>query len=219
MNDGKSNKEELDLPRMRKEFQAAIARLTEAAEPTEKVFACVEALVRHVGKLGIIDIDTGYAQWDFQLALAGGLTGACMDRWDELLHDIRYPVACCHIVTGTLPGGFLSNTVAVISSYNRNGKPLGHEVVEWAALASTGMTDKESYAGFNKAIREAAVRLGAGSLFKFLGGDLSSSVSIAHDPDLGPCWLHERSYRREPESRDGQVAATAAVGETGIKTS
>jgi hypothetical protein len=200
-NDGQPN-----LPQMRNEFLSAITRLVEATAPAQQASACVDALVEHIGRLGV-GVNTGWAQRAFQSAQeAGRLAKACMDWWDELLFDIRYPVACCHIVTGTLPGDCLSNTVAAISVYGRDGKPLAHDVVEWADFASTDLTDEESYGGFNKAIREATVRLGARSLFKFCDGDLSSSISIAHDPEQGPCWFHERSYRRR-ESDGGDENA------------
>ena len=120
---------------------------------------------------------------------------ACMDWWDELLFDIRYPVACCHIVTGTLPGDILSNTAAAISVYDRDGNPVAHEIIEWADCAKEE-TDNDCHAKFVTVIDEAAARLGARSLFKFRNGELSSSVSIAHDTEQGPCWFHGKSYRR-----------------------
>ena len=77
-NDGQPN-----LPEMRNEFLSAIVRLVEATAPTQQASACVDALVEHVGRLGV-DVNIDYAQRDFQRASEGGrLVEACMDWWDD----------------------------------------------------------------------------------------------------------------------------------------
>jgi len=205
MDNGKDNNEgQSSLPELSDEFRTAITRLVEATEQAQQAPACVDALVQHLGKLGIEDIDADYARNCFQRASEGGrLVERCMDSWDENVCDIRYPVACCHVITGTLPGDFMTNTVATISLYDRDGTPLAHDAVEWADFASTELTDEESHGGFSTAIRQAAARLGARSLFKFYDGVLGASVSIAHDPEQGATWFHERSYGRwEKEQGD-----------------
>jgi hypothetical protein len=219
MVNGKDNNEgQPSLPELRDEFRTAITRLVEATERAQQASACVDALVQHLGKLGIEGIDADYARKRFQRASEGGrLVERCMDSWDEIVCDIRYPVACCHVITGTLPGDFMTNTVAAISLYDRDGTPLAHDAVEWADFASTELTDEESHGRFSRAIREAAARLGAKSLFKFYDGVLGASVSIAHDPEQGATWFHERSYGRR-KKEEGEVSGspeTQAAGGAG----
>ena len=80
-NDKNDNDGQPNLPELRNEFHAAVTQIVEAAGPTEKVSACVETLVQHVGRLGINDINTDYAQSDFQRALN--------DLHDGLPHQVR----------------------------------------------------------------------------------------------------------------------------------
>jgi len=222
MSNGKNkNEEQSNLPELRNDFRAVITRLVEAAAPTEQVSACVDALAQHVGRLGVGGINTGWAQRAFQIAKeAGRLPEACIDWWDEIVCEIRYPVACCHVVTGTLPGDFFSATIATISVYDRDGKPLAHDVVEWADFASSDLPDEQSYGGFNEAIRKAAVRLGAQSLFEFFNGILTNSASIAHDSEQGEIWFDMRSYRRREQGagdgskHDDQIQANTAPQES-----
>ena len=64
--------------------------------------------------IGDRPINDDYARADFQRALDEGrsLEELCLDWWDELVSGIRYPLACCHIVTGTLRGDYVSHTAA-----------------------------------------------------------------------------------------------------------
>ena len=159
-----------------------------------------------------IPINLDYAKEDSSgrrtrgiLSSNGAWTGV-----DEEVSGICYPVACCHIVTGTLPGGYVSNTVAAISVYDRDGKPVAHDAVEWADHSSAE-TDEECYTGFNWAIRHKAADLGARSMFRFVNGVLCSSVFIDQDPEQGPGWFHERSYgKREKDERLGNERRTMA---------
>ena len=187
------NDNDVNPSEMRSEFCSAITRLIEVTEPSQQVSACIDALVQHVDRLGI-DINREYANMTFQKALEGGhLCSECMDWWDEVVCEVRYPVACCHISTGTLPGGSLRNTVAAISVYDRDGNAIGHDFVEWADYAAE--SDAECHRGFSRAINQAAARLGARSRFTFNDGILSTSVSIAHHPEQGDIYLCERTYR------------------------
>ena len=165
-------------------------------------------------KLGIL-IDLGYAKRDFQRTSDDGhpLVERCLDWWDELVSGIRYPVAYCHVVTGTLPGGYVSHTAAAISTYDRDGKPVAKDAVTWADCASAE-TDEECYRNFSRAIREKAAELGARSLFEFAGETLRSSVSIAHDPQQGPTWFEERTYgKREPKDAGGRSPESQAAAD------
>jgi hypothetical protein len=200
MTNGKDNNDgHPNLPEMRNEFRAAITRLAEATVPTQQASACVDTLVEHVGRLGI-DVNIEYGQRAFQRASeAGHLVEECMDWWDEVVNDICYPVACCHVVTGTLPGGYVSHTVAAISVYDRDGKPVAHDAVEWADHSSAE-TDEECHSGFSWAIRHKAADLGARSLFRFIDGVLCSSLFIDQDPEQGPGWFHERSYGKREKA-------------------
>ena len=198
----------MNMSKRRSDFHAAVTRVVETAEPAHLASACADALKREMDTLGI-PINLDYAKEDFQRASDQGhpLVERCMDWWDEEVSGICYPVACCHIVTGTLPGGYVSNTVAAISVYDRDGKPVAHDAVEWADHSSAE-TDEECYTGFNWAIRHKAADLGAGSMFRFVNGVLCSSVFIDQDPEQGPGWFHERSYgKREKDERLGNEPA------------
>jgi hypothetical protein len=179
-------KRQTDISAMRNDFHAAITRVVESTPPSQQASACTDVLRQQMHLLGI-PVNIEYAQKALQRALEGGrLIERCLDGWDEVVSGIRYPVACCHVVTGTLPGGYVCHTVAAFSVYDRDGKPLAHDAVEWADCSSEEETDEESYTRFSRAIREQAAALGARSLFKFYDGVLGSSVSIAHDPEQGP---------------------------------
>ena len=205
----KEGEHDMNMSTMRDEFRSAITRLVEITPSADQASACTTALEKHLHTIGAGGINREYALSDFRCALDNGhpLVERCMDWWDELLFDIRYPVAYCHVVTGTLPGGYVSHTIAAISVYDRDGKPLAHDMVEWADFASTELTDKESYGGFCEAIRKAVVRLGARSMFKFIDCVLHSSVSIFHDPEQGPSWFREQTYgKREEDTTADPVA-------------
>ena len=183
-----------DLSAMRSDFHAAITRVVESTPPSQQASACTDVLRQQMHLLGI-PVNIEYAQKALQRALEGGrLVERCMDWWDEVASGIRWPVAICYVVTGKLPGGYVRHTVAAMSVYDRDGKPVAHGAVEWAGFASTELTDKESYGGFNRAISEKAAELGARSMFEFAGECLRKSVSIAHDPEQGPMWFDDRRY-------------------------
>jgi len=188
------NDDNMNMATMRSDFHSAITRLVESTSPTQQASACTDALKREMDTLGI-PINLDYARKDFQWALDEGrpLVERCLDWWDEVVSGIRYPVASCHIITGTLPGGYASHTVAAIWVYDRDGKPVAHDVVEWADH-SWRETDVECHKNLNMAIFKKAADLGARSMFKFIDGTLCSSVSIAHDPEQGPTWFEERTY-------------------------
>jgi hypothetical protein len=189
----------MNMSALRDEFRSAVTRLVETTSPPNQASACKDALKNHMDTLGI-EINVGYADMDFQQAFDHGhsLVEPCMDWWDELVSGIRYPVACCHVVTGTLPNGYVSHTAAAISVYDRDGKPIAHDAEEWMD-STQEETDDECHAKFARAIREAAARIGARSLFKFYEGTLDSSVSIAHHPEQGETYFHERTYGKHEE--------------------
>jgi len=188
----------MNMSTKRSDFHSAVTRLVESTAPTQQASACTDALKREMDTLGI-RINRDDAERDFQWVLDEGhpLVGRCMDWWDELVYDIRYPVAHCHIVTGTLPGGYVSCTVAIILVYDRDGKPVAHDTVEWADCSSEE-TDDKCHAKFATAINNKAADLGARSMFRFVDGILCSSVSIVHDPEQGPTWFDARTYRNPP---------------------
>jgi hypothetical protein len=189
-----------NVSELRNKFRSAIATLVEATASAQQASACVDAIVQHVATFGI-SVNTDAAQRDFQKALENGnMVETCTEWWDELVSGIRYPVACCHIVTGTLPGEYVRNTVAAIIVYDQNGKAIGHDIVEWADCAQDE-TDKECYAKFTGMIWETATRLGARSVFEFNGeGTVTRSVSIAHDSDGGATYFHHRQFRTKPDN-------------------
>ena len=160
----------MNMSTRRSDFLSAITRLVENTTPPQQTAACTDALKREMDALGI-GINLDYAEKDFQWASDEGhpLVERCMDWWDEVVSGIRYPVACCHVVTGTLPGGYVSHTAAAISVYDRDGKPVAHGAVEWADCCSAE-TDEECYTKFATAIYEKAADLGARSMFKFIDG-------------------------------------------------
>ena len=118
-----NNDNDVNPSEMRSEFCSAITRLIEVTEPSQQASACIDALVQHMDRLGI-DINREFAKRAFQRASEGGyLCRECMDWWDKVVCEVRYPVACCHISTGTLPGGLLRNTVAAISVSTETARP------------------------------------------------------------------------------------------------
>jgi hypothetical protein len=198
----------MNMSTRRSDFHAAVTRVVETAAPTQQASACADALKREMDTLGI-PVNLDYAKEDFRRAADAGrpLVERCMDWWDEVVSGIRYPVACCHVVTGTLPGGYVFHTAVAISVYDRDGKPVARDAVEWADCCSAE-TNEECYSKFAMAIYEKAADLGARSMFKFIDGMLRSSVSIAHHPEQGPTWFDERSYgKREKDECLGNEPA------------
>ncbi len=200
---GKEEEHDMNMLALRDEFRSAISRLVETTSPANQAFACKDALKHYMDALGI-EINVGYADLDFQRAFdhEHSLVERCMDWWDELVSGIRYPVAVCHVVTGTLPGGYVSHTTAAISVYDRDGKPIAHDAVEWVDCSSAE-SDEECYTGFSQAIKAKAADSGARSMFEFVDGVLRSSVSIAHDPEQGPTWFDELTYGKHEEGMRG----------------
>ena len=205
----------INMATMRSDFHSTITRLVEITAPAQQASVCTDALKIEMETLGI-GINLDYAERDFQWAVdkARPLVEQCMDWWDELVNGIRYPVACCHTITSTLPGGYVSHTAAAFSVYNRDGKPIAHGVVEWADCSSLE-TDTECYTKFTMDICQKAAENGARSMFKFVDGSLRSSVSIAHDPEQGHTWFDERTYRDPPESKPSTAVRPGLIGNPG----
>jgi len=82
-----------------------------------------------------------------------------------------------------------------VVAVEEGGKIVGQEVIHWANFAHIE-DDSQSYTSFNRAIMDAAIRLGARSLYKFhCEGKPASRVAIAYGPRRDDFTLyHEWSY-------------------------
>ena len=134
----------------------------------------------------------------FELHLAAhgqDAIGEYVMEWaEESANNIRWPVAYAYIVTGKLPGEYRQNTTVVIVVEDREGKVVGHRVLDWCDYAHV-QDDDQCYRAFNLAIDDAAIALGAQSIFDFhCTSQLHKSVSVAHDPEQGAAIFDEREY-------------------------
>jgi hypothetical protein len=144
-------------------FQTKLAAILDAAKDIDDDQLCeqmVNYLDEQMQPWGGINRD--YASRTFQRCLQhhGRDTIAdCVLEWaEEVANGIRWPVAFTYIVTGKLPGEYRENTTVVIVVEDRQGKVVGHQVINWCDYAHVE-NDTECYTALNKAIDNAAVDL------------------------------------------------------------